>query len=167
MEGIMAHIVPSRVFYTSGMGRHEHELLSFELALRDAGVHMLNLVSVSSVLPPRCAFISVEEGVEEFEPGEVAFCVLSVNTSCKSGENVFSCVACAHPADESTHGYFVEYSSHEEEDDGLATAKSIASQMYKSLKGREPSRLTHVYKAGKVKRDGEYLTTVAMAVFVP
>lgn len=163
----MAHIVPSRVFYTSGMGRHEHKLMSFELALRDAGVHMLNLVGVSSVLPPRCTFISMDEGLRGLEPGEVTFCVLSVSSSCKSSENVFACVACAHPADENTHGYFAEHHSHEEEDEGLVMTRRIASQMYKSLNGREPSRLTHVHRAGKVKRDGEYLTVVAMAVFVP
>jgi arginine decarboxylase len=43
--------VPTEVFFTKGVGRHKDYLQSFELALRDAGVEICNLVSVSSILP--------------------------------------------------------------------------------------------------------------------
>jgi arginine decarboxylase len=41
------HNVPMRVFFTKGRGIHRDYLTSFELALRDAGIADLNLVSVS------------------------------------------------------------------------------------------------------------------------
>ena len=45
-------MIPKKVFLTHGAGRHREKLQSFELALRDAGIAMLNLVSVSSIVPP-------------------------------------------------------------------------------------------------------------------
>ena len=38
-------MVPKRVFFTKGVGRHKNELQSFELALRNAGIEKSNLVS--------------------------------------------------------------------------------------------------------------------------
>ena len=35
---MMGRLVPREVFFVSGVGRHEDELMSFELALRDAGI---------------------------------------------------------------------------------------------------------------------------------
>ncbi|MHC1593605.1 MAG: pyruvoyl-dependent arginine decarboxylase [Methermicoccaceae archaeon] len=162
----MKQIVPERVFYTSGIGTHESKLASFEIALRDAGVHILNLVGVSSVLPPNCTFISKEEGLAELEPGGVTFCVLSETSSCQRGERVFVCVACAHPSDEGMHGYFAEHHSSVDEKEGLAVASALASELYSSLTGEQPSRLTSVHRTGVVEREGEYLTAVAMAVFM-
>ncbi len=51
-------LVPSKLFFTNGVGVHREKLQSFELALRDAGIATLNLVSVSSIYPPGCKIIS-------------------------------------------------------------------------------------------------------------
>ena len=48
----MKGMIPTRMFLTKGVGVHEHKLASFELALREAGVEMCNLVQVSSIFPP-------------------------------------------------------------------------------------------------------------------
>jgi arginine decarboxylase len=50
-------MVPKRVFFTKGVGRHKHELQSFELALRDADIEQCNLVYVSSIIPAHCTII--------------------------------------------------------------------------------------------------------------
>ncbi len=47
-------MVPTHMFLTRGVGVHKEKLTSFEEALRSAGVEYCNLVSVSSILPPRC-----------------------------------------------------------------------------------------------------------------
>ena len=57
-------MVPQKVFFTKGVGRHKDYLQSFELALRDAGIETQNLVTVSSIFPPGCKRISKEEGVK-------------------------------------------------------------------------------------------------------
>ena len=54
--------VPSRMFFTKGVGRHKDYLNSFELALRDAHIEGCNLVTVSSILPAQCKIISVKKG---------------------------------------------------------------------------------------------------------
>ncbi|MEK7098199.1 MAG: pyruvoyl-dependent arginine decarboxylase, partial [Patescibacteria group bacterium] len=47
-------MVPTKVFFTKGVGVHKDKLASFELALREAGIEKYNLVYVSSILPPHC-----------------------------------------------------------------------------------------------------------------
>jgi hypothetical protein len=49
--------VPKLMFLTKGKGVHKDHLTSFELALRDADIADLNLVSVSSIIPPQCKII--------------------------------------------------------------------------------------------------------------
>jgi arginine decarboxylase len=44
--------VPKIMFFAKGKGIHKDHLTSFELALRDATISDLNLVSVSSIKPP-------------------------------------------------------------------------------------------------------------------
>ena len=39
-------MVPKRLFFTKGVGKHKERLTSFELALRDAGIAAQNLVRV-------------------------------------------------------------------------------------------------------------------------
>jgi pyruvoyl-dependent arginine decarboxylase (PvlArgDC) len=46
--------VPKAIFFTNGVGVHKDRLSSFELSLRDAGIEKANLVTVSSIFPPRC-----------------------------------------------------------------------------------------------------------------
>src|SRR6185437_5784196 len=72
-----ANVIPATVFLTSGVGVHRHRLTAFEFALRDADIEQQNLVSVSSILPPRCELIARELGVRGLRPGEITFCVLA------------------------------------------------------------------------------------------
>ena len=60
--------VPNGVFLTSGVGVHRHRLTAFEFALRDADIEQQNLVTVSSILPPRCELISRDIGVPGLSP---------------------------------------------------------------------------------------------------
>lgn len=49
--------IPKMMFLTKGRGLHKDYLTSFELALRDAEIADLNLVSVSSIKPPQCKIV--------------------------------------------------------------------------------------------------------------
>ena len=70
-------MVPKRIFFTKGVGRHKQELQSFELALRNAGIEKSNIVSVSSIIPPNCKIITREKGIKELKPGEITYVVIS------------------------------------------------------------------------------------------
>ena len=56
-----AFYAPKMMFFTKGEGVHKDYLTSFELALREAEIADLNVVSVSSILPPRCKIVSRQE----------------------------------------------------------------------------------------------------------
>jgi arginine decarboxylase len=101
--------VPSQAFFTRGIGRHKNKLQSFELALRDAKIEKLNLVYVSSIFPPQCRIIELEEGVEQLHPGQITYCVMAKNATNEKGRLVGSAVGMAFPADESHYGYISEH----------------------------------------------------------
>jgi arginine decarboxylase len=63
-------MIPTKVFLTHGVGRHRERLQSFELALRAAGIAMLNLVSVSSIVPPGCKWWLRKRGSLNFRRGK-------------------------------------------------------------------------------------------------
>jgi arginine decarboxylase len=67
--------VPTKMFLTNGVGRDAEKLISFEKALRDAGIAPFNLVSVSSIFPPGAVLVSKDEGLKLLEKchGSVVF----------------------------------------------------------------------------------------------
>lgn len=69
--------VPSKVFFTKGVGSHPEEIASFEYALRDADIAPYNIVPVSSVLPPDAELVEPREGIRELRRGMVVHAVLS------------------------------------------------------------------------------------------
>ena len=60
--------VPTKCFFTKGVGVHKDKLASFELALRQAGIEKYNLVYVSSIFPPNCQLVTKEEGLNTSHP---------------------------------------------------------------------------------------------------
>ncbi|MDD1715132.1 MAG: pyruvoyl-dependent arginine decarboxylase, partial [Methanoregulaceae archaeon] len=64
-------VVPTGIFFTKGVGVHRDRLASFELALRKASIEKYNLVYVSSIFPPKCRTLSVDEGIKRLEPGSI------------------------------------------------------------------------------------------------
>src|SRR3989338_5244719 len=98
-------MIPKKMFFTKGVGRHKEYLQSFELALRDAGIEKFNLVSVSSIFPPNCKIISREQGLKYLEPGQIVFTVMSRNSTNEPNRLIASSIGVAIPADESNYGY--------------------------------------------------------------
>jgi len=102
-------MVPKKLFFTKGVGRHKEELRSFELALRDAGIEKCNLVQVSSIIPPNCKVISRNHGLGELLPGQITFCVLARCSSNEFGRLIASSIGCAIPTDKNLYGYLSEH----------------------------------------------------------
>jgi len=108
----MNNLVPTKIFLTKGVGRHKYQLKSFESALRQAGVAPLNLVQVSSIVPPKCKFISRNEGLKRIVPGAISFCVMARADTDEHGRLVASSVGVATPKDGSKWGYLSEVHGH-------------------------------------------------------
>ena len=103
------NFVPKKIFLTKGVGLHKEKLASFELALREAGIAPLNLITVSSILPPHCKFIDKGEGVKLLKPGQVVPVVLAKSESNIPSTLVSSGVGVAVPRDKEHYGYLSEH----------------------------------------------------------
>ena len=101
--------VPKKIFLTRGTGVNREKLTSFELALREAGIASLNLIKVSSILPPNCEFVDREVGVKLLNPGQIVPIVMARSESQKLGDLVSSGVGVAVPRDRNHYGYLSEH----------------------------------------------------------
>lgn len=128
--------VPSKAFFTKGVGRHKNKLQSFELALREAGIEKLNLVYVSSIYPPGCQILTVEEGKACLSPGQIAFCVMARNAADERNRLIGSAVGMAFPADKDNYGYISEHTAFGAEEKEIGDfAEDLASTMLATTLG--------------------------------
>lgn len=58
---------PQSYMLVSGIGKAEYPLVTFDNALRDAGIGDYNLVKVSSILPPKC----IRKNVIDIKQGSI------------------------------------------------------------------------------------------------
>ncbi len=101
--------VPSRIFFTKGVGKGNDQLTSFEHALRRAGIAPYNLVTVSSIFPPGAKIISREEGLKLLKPGQILFVVMSKIACNEPNRLMVASVGCAIPKDKKIYGYLSEH----------------------------------------------------------
>ncbi len=179
--------VPTRLFFTKGVGRHKDYLQSFELALRDARIEICNLVTVSSIFPPGCRRISPEEGLKALQPGQITFAVMARNATNEPNRLVAASIGVALPADSSSYGYLSEHHPFGETDERAGEyAEDLAATMLATTLGVEfDSQMAwdereKVYKmSGKIVRsfnitqsaeghkDGIWTTVIACGILLP
>src|SRR5580692_6296990 len=100
--------IPKECFLTKGVGRHAQKLMSFELALRDAGIEKQNLVRVSSIYPTSCKIIPTKEGVPKLKPGQITFVVLAEASTDEPNRLICAGIGLAIPRNHA-HGYIAEH----------------------------------------------------------
>lgn len=177
---------PKAVFLTKGKGVHKDKLQSFEMALRDAGIGICNLVMVSSILPPRCKIISKNKGMKLLIPGEITYCVLSRNETNEPYRKISASIGLAIPKDKNAYGYISEYHSFGERCKVAGDyAEDLAATMLATTLGIDfdPDKAwderKQIYKmSGKIvttrsitqtaigDKNGKWTTVIAAAVFV-
>lgn len=108
----MTDFIPRRIFLTKGVGVHRDRLASFELALRDAGIEKCNLVTVSSILPPKCKIISKARGLKELKAGQITFAVMARDDTNEPHRLVSAAVGIAVPKNPDLYGYLSEHHGH-------------------------------------------------------
>jgi arginine decarboxylase len=179
--------VPTRIFFTKGVGRHKEYLTSFELALRGAGIEICNLVTVSSIFPTNCKRISKEEGLRSLSPGQITFCVMARNSTNEPNRLIASSIGVALPADNNQYGYLSEHHPFGETEKVAGEyAEDLAATMLATTLGVEfnPdtdwSERENIYKmSGKIVRsfnitqsaegdkNGLWTTVIAVGVLLP
>jgi arginine decarboxylase len=181
-------MIPSKMFFTKGVGVASQQLMSFEMALRNAGIEKFNLVTVSSILPPGCQRISKEKGLEMLKPGEVVFCVMARNATNEPNRLIAASIGCAIPADKTQqYGYLSEHHPFGETEEKTADcAEDLAATMLATTLGvdfdpnmawdeREKVyklsgkivNATNVTQSAEGNKDGLWTTVVAAAIFIP
>ena len=180
----MTNLVPSKLFFTRGVGRGDTMLRSLEEALRDAGIAQFNIVTVTSIFPPGAQVIGREEGLKHLNPGQILFTVLARNASNEMNRMLSSAIGYAIPTDRSKWGYLSEHHSFgETEKKAGFFAEKLAAEMLASTTGeqdqlvwdekREEYRLTdrilqtrNICSTAVVLKGDEWTTTIAAAVLI-
>src|SRR4030088_640958 len=123
-------MVPKKIFFTKGVGKHRERLTSFELALRDADIAAQTPVRVSSIFPPNCKLVPRSQGLKYLPPGEVVFSVVAKNSTHEPHRLLASSIGVAIPADRNTYGYLSEHHSFGETEDAAGDyAEELAAEM--------------------------------------
>ena len=179
-------MIPKKVFFTKGVGKHPERLHSFEMALRDAGIEKYNLVTVSSILPPNCRMISKSQGLSELKPGQILFCVLARNATNEPNRLMASSIGAAVPADPHGYGYLSEHHAFGETEEKAGDyAEDLAATMLATTLGLdiEPNKsydelkeewkikdkivkTTNITKSALADKNGLWTTVIAAAVFI-
>ena len=132
------NLIPKKVFFTKGVGKHKEKLQSLELALRKAGIEKCNLVKVSSIFPPNCKIMSRAQGVKLMKPGQIVFCVMSINSTNEPNRMISASVGLAVPAEPNHYGYLSEHHAYGETDEKSGDyAEDLAASMLASTLGIE------------------------------
>jgi arginine decarboxylase len=180
-------MLADKIFFTKGVGVHKEKLVSFEMALRDAGMAPFNLVLISSIYPPGCKRVSREEGLKYLKPGQVVFAVYS-RVSCNEPNRLIAAsVGVAIPADQNQYGYLSEHESFGENEQKAGDyAEDVAAQMLATTLGLEFNsdtswnereqifkisdkiiRTSNFTQSSIGNKDGLWTTVFAAAVFIP
>ena len=179
-------MVPKKVFFTKGVGTHKHELQSFELALRNAGIEKCNLVNVSSIVPPKCKIVTRKDGVNHLKPGEITYCVMSRNTTNEPNRLVGAAIGLALPKSQDSYGYISEHHTFGDASKKLGDyTEDLAATMLATTLGFEfdPDkawderkqeykmsgrfvRTQSIAQTARGEKNGLWTTVVAAAVFI-
>jgi arginine decarboxylase len=179
--------VPSKMFFTKGVGRHKDYLQSFELALRDAKIEKCNLVTVSSIYPPGCKRIPTEEGLKVLQPGQITFAVMARNATNEPNRLIAASIGVAMAADNTQYGYLSEHHPYGETDERAGEyAEDLAATMLATTLGVEFNPDTawdereKIYKmSGKIvksynitqsaegDKNGLWTTVISSAILLP
>lgn len=180
-------MIPKFLFLTRGVGTHKERLASFELALRSAGIHLCNIVNVSSIIPPGCKIISKEEALERLQPGEITFAVMSKNSVNEPHRLISASIGVAVPSDDNSYGYLSEHHSFGQsakeagnyaEDLAatmLATTMGISFDHKKAWDEKKQAfktsgmtiKTSSITQLASGEEKGQWTTVVAAAVFLP
>jgi arginine decarboxylase len=180
--------VPTKMFFTKGVGVHKDRLASFEAALRDAGIEKCNLVYVSSILPPKCKILRKSDGLKFLAAGQITFCVMARVETNEPNRLISAAIGVAVPTDRTgQHGYLSEHHSFGETAKKAGEyAEDLAATMLATTMGVEFDPETawkereqiykasgHIFKTMNIcqsyegDKSGHWTTVIATAVLLP
>lgn len=121
--------------FVLGIGNGKDKLDSLDAALLDAGVGNLNLVKVSSILPPGCTYCATPKWVE----GQTIYCAYTSPISNTKGGVILAAIAVAKPKRKNLPGVIMEYSGsvHQETGEKIVREMCVRGMRRRSIKNYE------------------------------
>jgi len=179
-------MIPTKCFFTKGVGIQKDRLGSFELSLRSAGIEKCNMVLVSSILPPGCKIITREDGIKLLQPGQITFVVLARSDTNEPNRLITSAIGLAVPAENGSYGYLSEHHSCGETGKKAGEyAEDLAATMLATTLGVEFNadtaweereqqykssvkiiKTSNISQSAEGNKDGLWTTVIAAAVFI-
>jgi arginine decarboxylase len=180
-------MIPTKIFFTKGVGVHKDKLASFEAALRSAGIEKFNLVYVSSIYPPKAKTITKEDGLAQLTAGEIVYCVMAKSETNEPNRLISASIGLAVPSDTESYGYLSEHHGYGETNEKSGEyAEDLAASMLATTLGIEfdPKtaweereqlykasgkifKTTHMSQSAEGNKNGLWTTVISVAVLVP
>ena len=147
--GFIPPSLPNTLSLVAGSGEGSNPLNAFDSALLNAGVGNLNLVRISSIVPPKVDILPLPKiPMGSLVPTAYGYC-----TSDVKGETIAAAVSVALPRDEELCGLIMEY-------EGVCSkreAENIVVEMAKEgfeVRGWEIDRIISISSEHTVERVG-------------
>ncbi len=148
---------PTKWFIVAGFAEGWTELNAFDGALLSAGIGDVNIVKMSSILPPHCELIDPIK----LPGGALVPAAYAAYTSTEPGERIAAGVAVAVPVDPSLPGLIMEYEGRGTKQDIEEHVREMARQGMLS-RGRELKEIRSIAVEHKVEHTGGVLAAVVL-----
>ena len=102
--------IPKIVVLTKGVGAGNNELTAFDKALLRAGIGNLNLIKVSSIIPPGAKVVKVEDCILDLPKGALIPAVYTQIISSTKGLTISSAIGVGIPKELEQNGMILEAS---------------------------------------------------------
>jgi arginine decarboxylase len=148
---------PTKYFLVAGSSEGYSPLNAFDGALLDAGVGNLNLVKMSSIVPPRCTKISPCP----IPAGSLVPVAYASRSSDMQDEYISAGVAAAFSTDPDYPGLIMEYSSQGRKQDIETIVRHMAEQGM-ILRGQEIREIQSISIEHRVRKIGAAFAGVVL-----
>jgi len=179
--------VPGKIFLTKGVGKHKEKLTSFEMSLRNAQIASFNLVGVSSIYPPHCKIVPIQNGLKQTIAGQIMHAVYSKNATNEPNRLIAASIGLAIPSDKNLYGYLSEHHSFGQTDSAAGNyAEDLAAEMLATILGvpfdadaswdekRQQWKISgkivktrNITQSAKGDKNGLWTTVIAAAILLP
>ena len=142
---------------TSGSAEGETALNAFDNALLAAGIGNINLVKVSSILPPEAEVVDLPR----LRPGAIVPTAFAAMTSEVPGEVVAAAVGWARPEDRTKNGVIMEFHDKATREEAERTIVQMLRESFK-VRGWKIRDMQVCAAEHRVERTGCALAAVAL-----
>lgn len=153
----MNFIIPNRFAVVAGSADGPSNLNSFDRALLRAGAGNLNLVKVSSILPPQ----AIKGSATVIPEGSIVFTALGAITSSSEDELISAAVAVGVPKDPSRAGVLMEGSFRFSKEDAELRVRKMVEVAFQDRKV-ELARIESISTDIRVKKNATALAAVLL-----